>query len=167
MPPSDPFAPLHSEDWLNETRRKAIHLSFLVLPLALLFEPFRWPRGRAEWSLLLIVLVVGAIAVDVVRVHDRRVGSLFRMLLGGMLREHEQWSLLGSTYLLLAALLAVELFPQSIAAAALGFTVLGDTFAAIVGRGGGKPRFFGKSIEGALAGLPACLLWAGFVGLTG
>lgn len=167
MKAPDPLAPLRSEPWLTEARRKAIHLSFLVLPLALLFEPLPWPRGRAQWSILLIVLVAGAIAVDVLRVHERRVGSLFRALLGGLLREHERWSLLGSTYLLLAALLAVELFPQAIAAAALGFTVLGDAFAAMVGRGWGKPRFFGKSVEGALAGLVACLAWAAFLGWSG
>ena len=167
MRPPDPLAPLHSASWLTEARRKAIHLTFLALPLALLFEPLPWPRGRAEWSALLIVAVVGAIAIDVVRVHDRRVGSMFRTLLGGMLREHERASLLGSTYLLIAALLAVELFPQTIAAAALGFTVLGDAFAAIVGRGWGRPRFFGKSIEGALAGFTACLAWAALLGWTG
>jgi dolichol kinase len=163
----DPLAPLRSKTWLTEARRKAIHLSFLALPLALLFEPFPWPRGRGQWSIVLIVLVVGAIAIDVLRVHERRVGSLFRALLGGLLREHERWSLLGSTYLLLAALLAVELFPQAIAAAALGFTVLGDAFAAMVGRGWGRPRFFGKSVEGALAGLAACLAWAAFLGWSG
>jgi dolichol kinase len=167
MSSSDPLAPLRSPHWLTEARRKAIHLAFLALPLALLFEPLPWPRGRAEWSVLLIVGVVGAVAIDVLRVHDRRVGGLFRALLGGMLREHEHGSLLGSTYLLIAALLAVELFPQSIAAAALGFTVLGDAFAAMVGRGWGRARFFGKSVEGAVAGLAACLVWAAFMGLAG
>jgi dolichol kinase len=167
MNASDPLAPLRSDSWLAEARRKAIHLAFLLLPLALLFEPLAWPRGRAEWSVLLIVAVVGAIAIDVLRVHDRRVGGLFRTILGGMLREHEHGSLLGSTYLLIAALLAVELFPQAIAAAALGFTVMGDAFAAMVGRAWGRPRFFGKSVEGALAGLAACLAWAAFMGLTG
>lgn len=167
MHPPDPLAPLRSTSWLTEARRKAIHLSFLVLPLALLFEPLPWPRGRAEWSWVLIVGVVGAIAIDVLRVHDRRVGQLFRMLLGGILREHERASLLGSTYLLMAALLAVELFPQPIAAAALGYTVLGDAFAAIVGRGWGRTRFFGKSFEGTVAGFAACLVWAAFLGLSG
>lgn len=167
MSSTDPLAPLRSEPWLTEARRKAIHLSFLALPLALLFEPLPWPRGRAEWSIVLIVAAVGAIAIDVVRVHDRRVGTMFRTLLGGMLRDHESTSLLGSTYLFIAALLAVELFPQTIAAAALGFTVLGDAFAAMVGRGWGRPRFFGKSIEGALAGFAACLAWAALLGWTG
>jgi dolichol kinase len=163
----DPLSPLRSERWRGEARRKAIHLASLILPLALLTEGLPWPRGRSEWRWLLLVLVLGALAVDVVRVHDRRVGHLFRTIFGGMLREHERGSLLGSTYLLIAALLAVEIFPQTIAAAALGFTVLGDALAGLVGRGWGRPRFFGKSIEGALAGLAACLAWAAYLGWTG
>jgi dolichol kinase len=71
--------------------------------------------------------------------------------------------LLGSTYLLLATLLAVDLFPRPIAVAAIGFTVLGDGFAAIVGRAYGRTRFFGKSLEGAAGGLAACLMWATYV----
>ena len=72
----DPLAPLRTESWIAEARRKAIHLAFLVLPLALLYEPLPWPRGRAQWSWLLIVLVAGAVVIDVVRIHDRRLGNL-------------------------------------------------------------------------------------------
>lgn len=167
MVSSDPLAPLRSGPWLSEARRKAIHLGSLVLPLALVFEPLPWPRGRAEWSWLLIVLGAGALAIDVLRVHERRVGHVFRVIFGGMLREHERWSLLGSTYLLIAALLAVEIFPQPVAAAALGFTILGDGFAGLVGRGWGRARFFGKSLEGTLAGFGACLAWAAFLASFG
>ena len=167
MASSDPLAPLRSGPWLSEARRKAIHLGMLVLPLALLFEPLPWPRGRTQWSWLLVALAAGALAVDVLRVHERRVRHLFRVVFGGMLREHERWSLLGSTYLLIAALLAVEIFPQRVAAAALGFTILGDGLAGLVGRGWGRARFFGKSLEGTLAGLAACLAWAAFLAWVG
>ena len=84
--------------------------------------------------------------------------------LGEMIREHEAFSLLGSTYLLLASLLAIEIFPQPIAAAALGFTVLGDAFGALVGRAWGRHRILNKSLEGALGCLLAWLGWIGVVG---
>jgi dolichol kinase len=166
-PPTDPLAALRSPSFLSELRRKAIHLSFLVLPLDLLFQVLPWPRGRAQWTLLLILLASGALALDVLRLQERRVRRLFRDFLGGMLREHEELGLLGSTYLLLAALLAVDLFPRPMAAAALGFTVLGDAFAAIVGQAWGRTRVFRKSLEGALGGLAACLAWAAFLAATG
>jgi dolichol kinase len=72
-------------------------------------------------------------------------------------------SLLGSTYLLLAALLSIELFPQPVAATAIGFTVIGDAFGALVGRAWGKHKVFNKSLEGGLGCLAACLAWAAFV----
>jgi dolichol kinase len=165
--PADPLEPLRSTDWLTEAQRKAIHLSFIVLPLMLLYEPLPWPRGRPEWRWCLIVLTLVAMALDLVRIHDRRAGRFFKRFFGEMIREHERWNLVGGTYLLIAALLAVEMFPQPVAAAALGFTVLGDGIAALVGKAWGKPRFFGKSLEGAAAGLAVCLVWAGWLAATG
>jgi dolichol kinase len=160
VPPSDP---LRSPSFLSEAQRKLIHLSFVVLPLELLFETLPWPRTRNQFRMLFLVLVVGAIGIDLVRIHEHRAREFVRRFFGQMIREHERFGLLGSTYLLLAALLAIEIFPQPVAAAALGFTVLGDAFAAIVGKAFGRVRFFGKTLEGFLGGLAACLAWAAFL----
>ena len=161
--PEDPLKPLRSRQWLTEARRKAIHLSFVVLPLELLLEVLPWPRGRGQFRVLFLVLTASAIALDVLRIHERRVRTFFRLFFGEMIREHERLSLLGSTYLLLAALLSIELFPQPIAATAIGFTVIGDAFGALVGRAWGRHKVFNKSLEGGLGCLGACLAWAAFV----
>ena len=116
---NDPLAPLRSKSFLTEAQRKAIHLSFVVLPLELLFQTLPWPRGRGQFRLLFLVLVVAAIAIDLLRIHERRFREMIRAFFGEMIREHERFTLLGSTYLLLAALLAIEIFPQPVAAAAL------------------------------------------------
>jgi dolichol kinase len=165
--PRDPLAPLATPGWLSEAQRKAIHLCFIALPLELLHEWLPWPHGRAEWRLLFIGLVGTAIVIDLIRIHDQRVRHFFRTFLGELLREHESFNLLGSTYLLLASLLAIELFPMPMAAAAIGFTVLGDAWAAIVGRAWGRTRFFAKTLEGAAAGLVACLAWASYLAAAG
>ena len=161
--PRDPFEPLRTRQWLAEARRKAIHLSFIVLPLELLIPVLPWPRSHREFRLLFVALTAGAIAVDVLRIHDRRVRTFFRQFFGELIREHERLSLLGSSYLLLAALIAIEIFPQPVAAAALGFTVLGDAMGALVGKAFGRHRVFNKSLEGALGCLLACLAWAALV----
>jgi dolichol kinase len=158
--PDDPLAPLRRPEWLAEARRKAIHLTFLVLPLQLLLETLPWPRSRSQFRLLFLGLTAAAIAIDVLRIHERRVRTFFRQFFGEMIRGHEQLNLLGSTYLLLAALIAVEVFPQPVAAVALGYTVLGDATSALVGRAWGRHRFFKKSWEGAAGCLVACLAWA-------
>ena len=166
-PAGGALARLRSESWFTEAQRKAIHLGFLVLPLELLHQWLPWPRGRAEWRLVLIALVAMAIALDVIRLHEPRVRRFFRMFFGEMIREHEHFNLLGSTYLLMATLLAVEIFAQPVAAGAIGFTVLGDAFAAIIGKAHGRTRFFHKTLEGAAGGLVACLAWAAYLSATG
>lgn len=163
MTSSDPLEPLRSPQWLTEARRKAVHLAFIVLPLQLLLELLPWPRTHKEFRYLFLALTAGAIAVDVLRIHEASVRRFFRSFFGGMIREHEQLSLLGSSYLLLAALIAVEVFPQPIAAAALGFTVLGDAMGALVGKAWGRHRFFNKSFEGVFGCLVACLFWGAIV----
>ncbi len=150
-----------------EIGRKAIHLSFLIVPLAMVHPWLPWPQSRGEWTVLLALLVAGAMLIDVFRIHDRNVRGFFRRFFGDMIRRHEHTALMGSTYLLLATLLAVDLFPRPIAAAAVGFTVLGDASAAVVGRAHGRIRFFGKTVEGALAGLLACLAWAAYLAGAG
>lgn len=163
---ADPLKPLRSRAWLTEARRKAIHLSFIVLPLQLLLLILPWPRTRGEFRVLFLALTAGAIAVDVLRIHEKSVRRFFRDFFGQMIREHERMSLLGSTYLLLAALIAVEVFPLQVAAAALGYTVLGDAMGALVGKAWGKHRFFNKSLEGALGCLAACIAWGMIVTLV-
>lgn len=161
------LAPTRRPAWRAEVRRKAIHLYALIVPLAIL-QPFTpWLHTRVQWSLFLGAVTLIALAIDMVRLHDPGVRAQFKRFFGGMIREHEDGTLLGSTYLLLAALLAVDLFPRHLAGAALGFTVLGDAFAAIVGRAWGRRRVFGKTLEGAAAGLGANLAWAGWLAVAG
>jgi glycerol-3-phosphate acyltransferase PlsY len=165
--PRDPLEPLRSKSWLSEAQRKAFHLAFIFLPLELLYEVLPYPRGRGQWRLVLIALVVVAVLVDVVRIHDYRVRRIFGRLFGELIRTHEQFNLLGSTYLLIAALLALEVFSRPVAAAALGFTILGDGFAALIGKAYGRTRIFGKSMEGTIGGLAACIAWAAYLAAAG
>lgn len=166
-PAPGPFEPFRSSAWLTEAQRKALHITFILLPLALLETRLPWPNSKGEWRWCLIALALAAIAIDVIRIHEHRTRRFFIRFFGGLIREHERFGLLGSTYLLIAALLAVEIFPQPVAAAALGFTILGDGVAALVGRGWGRTRFFRKSLEGAAGCLAACLAWAAFLATTG
>src|SRR5262245_294450 len=125
-----PLAPLRNRAWLTEARRKAIHIAFILLALDLLNAWLPGPSTALAWRMLLLAGAFGAVIIDVIRINEDRVRQWFRRFLGELIRDHEQFNLLGSTYLLLAALLALEIFPRPIAAAALGFTVLGDGFAA-------------------------------------
>jgi dolichol kinase len=163
MPPSAAGRP----GLLAEIRRKAIHLAFIVMPLQMVFPILPWPRTAGQFRTFLLGLGIAALGIDLLRQHHRHVAIWFKRWFGEMIREHEEFSLLGSSYIVLGALIALIAFPMPVAAAALGFTIFGDAVAAIVGRACGRTRLFNKSLEGALAGLAACLLWGAVVAAGG
>ena len=137
----------------SELKRKAIHLASIVIPIGFYLSPEAW---GVYWKRGLLSLVLVALAVELVRLHHPRTRSLFRHFFGELLRGHEDASLLGSTYHLIACLLTIHLFSKPVAVLALGFLIVGDTFAAIVGKWVGKIRIFGKTLEGSLACFAVC-----------
>ena len=156
----------------SELKRKAIHLASLSIPLAYYASPAEWSRN---WERALLASVIVSLAIEVFRLHHPRIRNVFRHFFGELLRNHEDASLLGSTYLLIALLLTIHLFEKPVAVLALGFLIIGDTVAAIVGKSIGKVHLLGgKTLEGSVACLVVCygltLLMPGIpfhVGLVG
>jgi dolichol kinase len=138
--------------YTGELARKAIHFSSLAIPIGLYLTP---PEVSKP---VLLILALTTLAVDVVRLHAPQVRTIFYFLFGRIIREHERFNLLGSTYLLLAALLCLFAFEKPIAVTSLGFLVVGDTMAALVGRRWGRIKILEKSLEGSLACFGSCVL---------
>jgi dolichol kinase len=141
----------------EEMGRKAIHLSFLVIVLAYYFG-----APKTVVRDVLLAATVLSIGVELLRLHEPRVRSFFRQFFGGLTRRHEKRALLGSTYMLIAAVISVEVFSREHCTAALGYLVLGDTAAALVGRKWGRIHLFGsrKTLEGSLAFVVVSFLFA-------
>jgi dolichol kinase len=142
----------------SELARKSIHLGAIIVPLAYLHG---WISKHALRDLLLAATVV-SMGIELLRLHEPRVKMYFRQFFGNLIRRHEKRALLGSTYLLIAALVSVMIFPREICVAALGALILGDTAAALVGKAWGRVHLFGsrKTLEGSLACLIVSFLFA-------
>ena len=107
----------------------------ILVPLGLLYQWLPWPRGKVEWRWFLLSLTLIAMAIDVVRIHDRRIGRYFRQFFrpsDPRARACEPARLDVSPDRRLAR--GRDLSAAAIAAAALGFTILGDAMAALVGK---------------------------------
>jgi dolichol kinase len=77
--------------------------------------------------------------------------TVFGASVGRLLRVHETQGLSGATWLVIALLMAVLLFPRDIAIAAMAAVAVGDAAAAIVGRALTRHAGEGKSLAGSVA----------------
>jgi glycerol-3-phosphate acyltransferase PlsY len=133
-----------------EAKRKALHFSSSWVPVAY----YIIPEQAGKTALLLAAAVF--LTVDVLRLHEHRIKNLFHRLFGELVREHERNTLLGSTSLVISALLTSYCFEKSIVVASLLFLTVGDTTAALVGKTYGKTPIFGKTAEGSMSCFLAC-----------
>ncbi len=136
----------------GEIIRKAIHFSSLAVPVGIHFLPLQ--TGRT----VILAMALAFLLADLVRLYIPPLRTLFYFLFGRIVRDHERFNLLGSTYLMLAALISVYAFSKPIAVVSLSFLIVGDTMAALIGRRWGKVKLLDKSLEGSLACLASCLL---------
>jgi dolichol kinase len=136
----------------QELQRKSIHLGMIIIPVWVYIVP-------PKWALLgLIIATSATVVTDLLRLSDHRLRRFFLRLFRSLIRSHEEEHLLGSTYFMIAALLSVLAFDDTIAITALTFLILGDTVAAIVGKKYGRPMYWGKSPQGSLACFVCCLI---------
>jgi dolichol kinase len=141
----------------NEIFRKLIHVFNAVIPLGYLFLI----PARSQMVVILAVLSLLFLGIDYGRLRVRWIRQIFAKLFDFMLRSHElEGKLTGATWVLFGSFVTVLLFPKELAVLALLFLSIGDTAAALVGMQFGRIKFWGKSLEGSLAGLIACLLVA-------
>jgi dolichol kinase len=133
----------------TELVRKTIHLSSLCIPIIYFFIP------REQALMLLVPIMLIFFVIDMGRYYVKPLRDIFSRFFGWLLRKHENDAerkrLNGATYVLIAALLSVFIFPKFIALISLTILIIGDTFAALFGRKFGKHRFKNKSLEGLSA----------------
>jgi dolichol kinase len=134
-------------------KRGLFHLfGALTLPIAALF------LSKAVLLISLGVVTFIVVAIELIRLKVPGVNRLFLWLFKPLLRKEEASRLTGTSYTLVASLIAFLVFPRDIAVVALAFLAVGDAMATIVGKKIGKTRFLGKTLEGDLACFISCLM---------
>jgi dolichol kinase len=136
-------------NYRDEVVRKLIHLCSLSIPIIYYFIP------QSNAIIILTILTVLAVVLDVSRLYSPRVGKLFYMVFGFILRKHEvdgiKKNLNGATYVFISALLGVIIFPKFLFLTAFPILIISDSTAALIGRKYGKHKLMAKSLEGTLA----------------
>lgn len=132
--------------------RKLLNLWAVFIPVTYYLVPEK--TGRTILLLITVVVVI----VDFGRIHVNGIKEAFIIFFGSFLRRHELTRLSGATYLLIGCLITALIFPKSIFIAASAFTIVGDTFAAIIGQSVKGPKIFKKTLSGTIAFLLSCLI---------
>lgn len=136
-------------DYKSELLRKGIHLLSLSMAIIYYFIP------RELALQILIPLTIFSLIVDLSRYFFPAYSKIFYKLFGFMLREHEinskKLTLSGATYVFLGVTLVVIIFPKVFVVPAIAILIIGDIFAALIGRKYGKHKFLAKSFEGTFA----------------
>jgi len=147
----------------EEINRKLLHVLAVLVPAGIFYGPGYFESDRVWAFLVVLFLMVFACLIEFARMKYDSFGNWFSGLFGAMMRKEEACQLTGATYLMIGALLCSLFSAYSEPAAAcalLGLTlfVIGDAAAALVGKGMGRVKVGGKTLEGSLGCFLACLL---------
>lgn len=142
----------------HELWRKGTHLGALAIPAFYYVSGF----DKDRMLMVLVPAFLLMVLIDIARLRDwtfwRVCASRF---ISPLIRAHESaGDFTGAFYILGSMCASIALFPKLIAIAALSFIIVGDSFAAIIGRKFGRHRFHGKSLEGSLGCLSGTALVA-------
>lgn len=116
---------------------------------------------KSSSVLILSACLALCILMEYLRLKNRKIKRMALKVWAPLMRRSELYRFSGTPFYLAAALLAVGVFPKTIAILSILYLACGDPIASIVGilYGGKKYRFeSGKSLIGALAASTVCFL---------
>lgn len=143
--------------YLEEIKRKGVHLSSLWMVAATLIFPYFFPEyGRwVSCGVFAALLLLTLFSEHDYANNGPYLGKLYGILFGKMLRKEVKpgmWIVSGGAFVLAAALLVNLLFVPFIAAPSLAVMLTADAAAALIGRKFGRHKApNNKSWEGVIA----------------
>lgn len=121
----------------------------MIIPLSYYFIE------RNVLLVLLFIFSAMAIMIDIFRRHNEKIGNIYNMIFGDILREHEvnfnKIFFTGGTYILISFFICILFFNKEIAILSMLIIVISDTAAAVTGKTIGKRKIGTKTLEGGIA----------------
>jgi len=144
--PTDPVPGQQGEiGYDREVWRKLLHLLALSIPIG-----YQFVSQRAGIAIV-FVCFLASLAVDLARLRDWPVQRFWLTIVTPIVRPKEESNFTGATFILASGWLCLLLFPLPAATIGMLTIILGDTFAALIGRRWGRHRTIGsRTVEGSL-----------------
>jgi dolichol kinase len=152
----------------EEINRKLLHGLAVLIPAGIFYGPGYFEADRVRVFLLVLCVMVFALLIEFVRLKHGAFGTWFLGFFGSMMRKEEDRQVTGATYLMIGSVICSLFSIYSEPAAACAFVgltlfILGDAAAALVGKGIGRIKIGGKTLEGSLGCFLTCVLLSLFV----
>ncbi|AIL65659.1 Cytidylyltransferase family protein [Rickettsiales bacterium Ac37b] len=128
----------------SEILRKILHLSFIIVPISYYFF------SKEEMFPVIMVLTILVLVVDLARHFNDKLQFILYRYFAKFARISEARSLTGASFMMIASVLVIGLFPKVIAITSLSILVISDSLAALVGKYFGRIRLGNKTLEGSL-----------------
>jgi dolichol kinase len=137
----------------EEILRKLLHLIALLIPLGIFYMPQYFMLSKWLPAFVLGIIFSLSFIVEILRFRIKRIQKYFLKVFGSMMREKEEFSVTGSTYIIGSGFLCSVFFVNrpEIAFISLFSFILADASAALAGIEFGRIKIRGKSLEGSLA----------------
>ena len=135
-----------SPKMIGEMKRKSVHLVAIVIPLGYCFLSQKFAITGVALA------TMGFIIFDFFKIKNRTFRKLVFRFLSDMFRHKEVHYFTASAFILFSSLICILFFNRWVAVISITYIVIGDVFAAILGRLYGKHKVYGnRSLEGTLA----------------
>ena len=143
---------------MTENFRKVVHLLALLVPVLTEIT------SKTETLIALFIITIIYVLEEVLRLTGHRLPIVTAFTLRMSRRDETTHFVIRPLYLAVGIILALLLFPKTIAYASIGIVAVGDPVAAYIGGKFGRRHITRKkTVEGAIAGFTASLLLASLI----
>lgn len=139
---------MNIEDFDFEKKRKAFHLSAIILPLIYIFI------SRTSITLLLFIVTAATLYLDISRHSSIKISEFVTKFFTKIMRADESngsFALSGSSFMMFGFFLTALLFSKNLVICSWLILIISDCLAALVGTKIGNSLNNGKSFAGSVA----------------